>query len=65
VTACEPDDTEPARLATDFNQFPPEFGYALPGVYGVWAVAVVVLYFPCAWFARLKQRRRDWWLSYL
>jgi len=23
------------------------------------------LYPVCAWFAAMKQRRRDWWLSYL
>jgi uncharacterized membrane protein len=41
------------------------WGYSLPGVYLVWLIVVLVLYFPCRWFARLKARRRDWWLSYL
>jgi hypothetical protein len=31
----------------------------------VWAVAVVILYFACRWYADLKARRRDWWLAYL
>jgi len=31
----------------------------------MWAIAVALLYFPCRWFADLKQRRKDWWLSYL
>ena len=41
------------------------WGYSLEGVYLVWAVVVLALYFPCLWFSRLKARRRDWWLSYL
>lgn len=46
---------------------PPPDGYpwSLPLLYLVWAVAVVILYLPCRWFADLKARRRDWWLSYL
>jgi uncharacterized membrane protein len=31
----------------------------------MWLTVVVILYFPCRWFAVLKQRRKDWWLSYL
>jgi hypothetical protein len=34
-------------------------------VYAVWIAAIVMLYPVCRWFAHLKQRRRDWWLSYL
>ena len=26
---------------------------------------VLVLYFPCRWFAGVKARRNDWWLSYV
>jgi len=44
---------------------PPGYGHGLPFVYGMWALVVVLLYFPCAWFAELKTRRKDWWLSYL
>jgi uncharacterized membrane protein len=46
---------------------PPPDGYAwsLPLLYLVWLVAIVLLYSPCRWFAELKARRRDWWLSYL
>jgi len=40
-------------------------GFGLPGVYLAWAVAIAILYLPCRWFAALKQRRRDEWLSYL
>jgi uncharacterized membrane protein len=41
------------------------YGHNLPFIYLMWAIAVLLLYFPCARFAALKQRRRDWWLSYL
>ncbi len=45
-------------------KFPPDYGYGLVGVYGFWILAVVLLYPLCHWFAALKQRRRDAWLSY-
>jgi hypothetical protein len=45
--------------------FPPRFGYDLWVAYLVWAAIVVGLYPLCRWFAALKARRRDWWLSYL
>jgi uncharacterized membrane protein len=45
--------------------FPPDFGYGLWVVYAVWALVVVTMYPACRWFARLKSRRRDWWLTYL
>lgn len=44
---------------------PEGFGLRLPGVYLAWLLVVVALYPVCQWFAALKQRRRDWWLSYL
>jgi hypothetical protein len=31
----------------------------------VWAGVVAALYPLCRWYAALKQRRTDWWLSYL
>jgi uncharacterized membrane protein len=34
-------------------------------LYAVWLTAIVLLYFPCRWFAHLKARRNDWWLRYL
>ena len=37
----------------------------MSGTYISWAVAVLILYPACVWFARIKERRRDWWLSYL
>jgi uncharacterized membrane protein len=44
---------------------PPGWGYSLPVVYLVWVFVVVALYPLCRWFAALKQRRSDAWLSYL
>jgi uncharacterized membrane protein len=44
---------------------PEHYGVSLPLVYVAWIGVVAALYFPCRWFARLKQRRNDWWLSYL
>jgi uncharacterized membrane protein len=43
---------------------PPGWGYSLPIVYLVWAVVVLMLYPLCRWFADLKRRRSDAWLSY-
>lgn len=43
----------------------PTWGFGLPIVYLVWAVVVLVLYYPCLWFMKVKMRRQDWWLSYL
>jgi uncharacterized membrane protein len=45
--------------------FPAEFGYSLGVAYLVWALVVAGLYPVCRWFAAVKARRRDWWLSYL
>ena len=43
---------------------PPGWGYSLPIVYLMWAIVVLTLYPLCRWFAGLKQRRNDAWLSY-
>ena len=43
---------------------PPGWGYSLPVVYFVWAIVVLALYPLCRWFAALRQRRSDAWLSY-
>jgi uncharacterized membrane protein len=44
---------------------PQGYGYNLWVVYAVWLGVVVALYPICRWFAEVKQRRRDAWLSYL
>ncbi len=48
-----------------FIFYPEGYGISLLGVYGVWVLVCVMLYPLCKWFADLKSRRRDWWLSYL
>ena len=44
---------------------PPGYTWSLGLLYLVWAIAVVLLYVPCRWFAGVKARRRDWWLGYV
>jgi uncharacterized membrane protein len=43
----------------------PPYGVNLLTVYLLWICAIVILYFPCRWFAGVKQRNRSVWLSYL
>jgi len=45
--------------------FPDSYGVRLPGVYAMWILAILLLYPACKWFAGVKERRRDPWLSYL
>jgi uncharacterized membrane protein len=63
-----------ARAATGnvawlIGVFPPEkpadYGLSLPGVYVVWLMVVAALYPLCRLFAALKQRRAEWWWSFL
>jgi uncharacterized membrane protein len=55
----------PPSMGSDANLFPPNYGYPLWAVYADWLILLAVLYPACLWFSRLKQRRHDWWLSYL
>ncbi|MEM7446063.1 MAG: hypothetical protein AAF414_22270, partial [Pseudomonadota bacterium] len=48
-----------------FFYYPPDFGISLGVVYALWVAIVVALYPLCHWFAGVKARRKDWWLSYL
>jgi len=41
------------------------WGFGLPVVYAVWLSVLALLVPLSMWFAALKARRRDWWLSYL
>jgi len=43
---------------------PPNWAHSLPIIYLIWAIVVLTLYPLCLWFAALKQRRNDAWLSY-
>jgi len=44
---------------------PPGWPAPLLVVWLIWVTAVVLLYPLCRWFAGVKRRRTDWWLSYL
>jgi uncharacterized membrane protein len=44
---------------------PPGWGLPLPFIYLIWAFVVIALYPLCRWFAALKQRSNNPWLSYL
>ena len=43
---------------------PPGWGFSLPIIYVFWICVVIALYPLCRWFAAVKQRRSDTWLSY-
>jgi uncharacterized membrane protein len=50
----------------DWFAGPPQgTGFNLAIVYVAWITGVLLLYPLCKWFAGVKKRRRDWWLSYL
>jgi uncharacterized membrane protein len=44
---------------------PGNLGFSLWVVYVFWFLGLLLLYPLCRWFAEVKRRRRDWWLSYL
>jgi uncharacterized membrane protein len=45
---------------------PTDVNLDLPTVYFWFVVVIIIMYFPCRWFAGFKARHRDvWWLSYL
>jgi uncharacterized membrane protein len=47
------------------DKLPPDYGYSLPVVYLLWLTVILILYPLCRWFAGVKSRRREAWLSYL
>lgn len=53
------------RSPLSFGDQPTGIGFNLAVVYLAWIAGVLLLYPLCRWFAGVKQRRRDWWLSYL
>jgi len=44
---------------------PPGWGFSLPWVYLMWVAVVIALYPLCKWWADVKQRSSNPWLSYL
>ena len=51
-------------VVTDPGSIPVWYGVSLSGVYVAWAIVVVLMYFPCRWYAGVKARRNDWWIRY-
>jgi len=44
---------------------PGNLGFSLWVVYVFWLLGLLLLYPLCRWFADVKRRGRDWWLSYI
>jgi len=55
----------PPSMGGPSKLFPVGYGFPLWTVYAVWVVVLLLLYPACVWFAQFKQRRHDWWLTYL
>jgi len=48
------------------NPEPPDgYTWSLPLLCVVWAIAIVILYAACRWFAEVKAKRQDWFLKYI
>ena len=45
--------------------WPPGSGFGLGVTYLLWILGAALLYPLCKWYAGVKARRTDWWLSYL
>lgn len=61
---------EPQVAINVFERFfggapPVPWGFSLGVTYAIWALVVAILIPLAHWFAGVKRRRRDWWLSYL
>jgi uncharacterized membrane protein len=48
-------------IVTNPGSIPDWYGLPLPGVYAVWLVVVVLLYYPCAEIGRMKNANPAWW----
>jgi uncharacterized membrane protein len=53
------------KTPMDWNNIGHDMGFNLVVVYISWIAGVLLLYPLCRWFTGVKQRRKDWWLSYL
>ena len=56
---------KPVILGPPLGAAPANFGFALGVTYAAWIAGTLLLYPLCGWFAGVKARRKDWWLSYL
>ena len=55
----------PPSMGSPPQLFPDNYGYSLGVVYVVWIAVILLMYPMCRWYAELKQRQHDWWLSYV
>ena len=44
---------------------PTTYGFSLAGIYLVWLIVIITLYYPCRWYGEYKKTHTNWWLSYL
>jgi len=65
VAASLTGQARPDQLRVFFLFYPKTFGFSLGTVYLIWIGVVLALYPLCRWFADLKARRKDAWLSYV
>ena len=52
-------------LTVNLLSLPSHWGVGLGGVYLVWIITLIILYWPSRWFMMLKKRHKKWWLRYL
>jgi hypothetical protein len=50
---------------TNPADWPKEYEPSLLRVFAVWVIVIIVLYFPCRWFANYRKGHGSKWLSYL
>ncbi|MGH9162191.1 MAG: hypothetical protein ACRD2X_19670 [Vicinamibacteraceae bacterium] len=53
------------QVVNDPSSIPDWYGVPLAGVYLLWALVVLMLFYPCRRFGMLKRTRQDWWLRYM
>ena len=65
VTFLREGAVHPERYAhAPFTSVPEQYRWSLPLLYLVFLVVIAGLYVPCRWFAGVKSRHREGWLSY-
>jgi uncharacterized membrane protein len=50
------------QIITNPGSIPDWYGLPLTGVYAVWAIVVVLMYFPCRRVGQLEDAHGSWWL---
>lgn len=51
--------------ASPFLFRPAAFGFSIGVTYLFWLAVILIMYFPCKWYAQYKSSHHYWWLSYL